>query len=183
MAGYDWSRGMSNNAVTAYANGERPMSRWTKAALLERATDVLVDSLEFDGSYAEARGEVARLAHFPLGFLKWELLRESSWHHTGKFFNETSFYDVDEDELLYALLHTCEIEAKYAREREYARIERKAQKAFESAGLEFNLGQIVMGLLRYGGVSESLERDICNPRINRDVLWSLYLKRKRVAVL
>ena len=34
MAGYNgWS--MSNNAVEAYANGEKPLSKWSKADILE----------------------------------------------------------------------------------------------------------------------------------------------------
>ena len=85
MAGYDWRRGMSNNAVDAYDNGEMPMSKWTKAVILDKVAEL-------------ADIEVADiLAKLPLAVLRDELLQESSWHHTSKYFNRTNFYSIDED--------------------------------------------------------------------------------------
>ena len=45
--GYDWSRGMSNNAVAAYADGEMPMSKW-----IGREIDYAIDvGLETQSNY------------------------------------------------------------------------------------------------------------------------------------
>lgn len=42
MAGYNgWS--MSNNAVEAYSNGEKPLSKWTKADIFDTINDTEVE--------------------------------------------------------------------------------------------------------------------------------------------
>jgi len=80
MAGYDWTKGMSNNAVNAYENGEKPLSKWTKSEILETISELGWNADLFKG--------------FKVSDLKEVLLEESSWHHTSKFFNETSFYQI-----------------------------------------------------------------------------------------
>ena len=86
MAGY-YGFSMSNNAVEAYKNGEMPLSKWTKKAILEEAEKYdLQCSLE-------------KLKRIPLAVLRDKLLYESSWHHTSKFYNETNFYSFDVDEM------------------------------------------------------------------------------------
>lgn len=83
--GYDWTRGMSNRAVMAYEAGERPLSRWTK--------DLMKSEVE-----KMAGRDVARiLMELPLKDLKDALLYNSSYHHTGRYFNRTDFYSINED--------------------------------------------------------------------------------------
>lgn len=83
--GYNWQAGMSNNAVSAYENGEMPLSKWTK--------DKLMSALE-----AEATEEVYNILKvLPVSVLKEEVLEKSSWHHTSKYFNETQFYSIRYD--------------------------------------------------------------------------------------
>jgi hypothetical protein len=79
MAGYK-GFSMSNNAVDAYYAGEKPISKWTKADILQ------------------ALGELsARYANVPAAALKAALLKRSSWHHTSSRYNKTDFYIVDID--------------------------------------------------------------------------------------
>lgn len=80
MAGYH-GYSMSNNAVEAYKQGEKPLSKWTKKIILE---------------------EVSKLGYsFPLlksvslDTLKRKLLCYSSYHHTSKYFNTTNFYELN----------------------------------------------------------------------------------------
>ena len=77
MAGYDWSRGKSNNAVSAEDDGGlMPLSKIKK---------VDIDSLGIDIALSEAK------------LLAWHgywMPRE--WHHTSKFFNETDYYDLED---------------------------------------------------------------------------------------
>ncbi|OLR56228.1 hypothetical protein BHK98_09220 [Hornefia porci] len=78
---------MSVRAVEAYESGEKPKSRWTKAAMLatlekwcKEADRVMLP-------------EVAKLKKpdmFACCFCC------TSWHHTGKYANITEFYGVDE---------------------------------------------------------------------------------------
>lgn len=78
---------MSEGAADAYADGEMPKSRWTKGAIL-KAVEAVCDELDlaFDDS-------VSRMTKDELWF---EFIEWRSWHHTGKFANETDFYGVSE---------------------------------------------------------------------------------------
>lgn len=78
MAGYD-NYSMSNNARAAYANGERPLSRWTKEDIL-RALD---------------RETSEKLKGLTVKDLRRICLRRSSWHHTSSRYNRTDFYAID----------------------------------------------------------------------------------------
>jgi hypothetical protein len=87
MAGY-FFYSMSNNALDAYRRGEKPMSKWTKKAILQRLEEqfeVKEEHLTFFRSLS-------------LSCLRKKLLVECGWHHTSKYFNITEFYDVDYDE-------------------------------------------------------------------------------------
>lgn len=75
---------MSERAYQAYKSGEKPRSKWTK-------TD-LIDSVTSFNEYTEED-----LKPFSTEVLKRYFLTWCSWHHTGKLYNETSFYDIDED--------------------------------------------------------------------------------------
>lgn len=89
MAGYN-GKSMSNNAVKAYQHGEMPKSKWTKAAMI----NAINEHLDTNGLYLNT--EIFRLK-------KSELFDNfftcSSWHHTGKFYNCTNFYELDESAL------------------------------------------------------------------------------------
>lgn len=88
MAGYSgWS--MSNNAVAAYEDGEKPLSKWRKIDILEA----------IEGSEMEFKCSIEKLRKLPVKILKELCLRYSSWHHTSNHYNETDFYSLDEDEI------------------------------------------------------------------------------------
>lgn len=77
---------MSNNAVDAYENGEKPLSKWTKADILSELTELGVSN--------EILQVVKKLT---LADLKALFLYKSSWHHTSKMYNRTNFYSVNPD--------------------------------------------------------------------------------------
>lgn len=86
MAGYNgWS--MSNNAVDAYENGEMPLSKWDKKAIL--------DAIEYED--LELKCSLDKMRALPLKILKEYFLKYTSWHHTSKFYNCTNFYSLDID--------------------------------------------------------------------------------------
>ena len=72
---------MSERAVEAHNNGEKPFSQWSKAELL-----ACLPSAVFDNAKKLTIGE-----------LRGELLHYSSWHHTGSCYNQTNFYSISED--------------------------------------------------------------------------------------
>ena len=85
MAGY-FGHSMSNNAVAAYREDLRPISKWNKKDLTDTALDT-------DGC-AFSREE---LQSCTLGVLKRYLLECKEWHRTSKHFNQTDFYGIEED--------------------------------------------------------------------------------------
>lgn len=90
MAGYDGCS-MSNNARSAYACGEKPISKWTKTEILEAIKEIAEENeLNFDFDL---------LKKVSVKVLKSELLVKSSWHHTSKFYNCTDFYSLDETKI------------------------------------------------------------------------------------
>lgn len=92
MAGY-YGYSMSNNAVEAYCRGEKPLSKWTKAYIVEELV------LQGASSYLLESVKKIRLKE-----LRKIALTKCGWHHTGLYFNKTDFYCVDitnmEDELV-----------------------------------------------------------------------------------
>lgn len=80
--GYIGTR-MSENAFLAYQNEEKPLSKWSKGELLELLSADLAEKAK----------------KLNLGELRSALLYKTAWHHTGKFFAETDFWAVDENEL------------------------------------------------------------------------------------
>ena len=81
---------MSERAASAYDMGEKPLSKWKKSNIIERLKElVALGELE---ATAEQLKQIEKLS---LKTLKVSFLRSSSWHHTGKYYNETNFYDVD----------------------------------------------------------------------------------------
>lgn len=88
MAGYN-GFSMSNNAVEAYHNGEKPLSRWNKREIIQAIKELDI----------ELKCSLEKLQAAPLQVLKDRCLYCSSWHHTSKHYNRTDFYSIDEDEI------------------------------------------------------------------------------------
>lgn len=86
MAGYK-GYSMSNNAVDAYADNKMPISRWTKSVILERIYEIRGEE-DIDFSILTSKE------------LKDTFLELTEWHHTSKFYNETNFYEVNEELVL-----------------------------------------------------------------------------------
>ena len=86
MAGYH-NFSMSNNAVTAYSYGEKPLSKWTKGDILKELQDL--------GATDEHMNIFRKMR---LADLKESVLFKSSWHHTSSYYNQTDFYSVEYDE-------------------------------------------------------------------------------------
>jgi len=84
MAGYS-GYSMSNNAVSAYESGERPMSKWTKQ-------DIIDEILKVNPNLDEPL-----LRKVKVSTLKVRALRRTSWHHTSSRFNRTDFYSIDDE--------------------------------------------------------------------------------------
>ena len=85
--GYD-GYSMSNNARQAYTEDKRPLSRWTKADIIDVCERLAKDNkLDLD---------IKKLSKLNLYTLK-QLLSYAEYHHTGKYFNVTDFYEVDPD--------------------------------------------------------------------------------------
>lgn len=78
MAGY-YNYSMSNNAVAAYENGERPLSKWTKKDIIKTIGQDVID-------------RNPQLKALKAKELKAIFLTQTAWHHTSKFYNETNFY-------------------------------------------------------------------------------------------
>lgn len=88
MAGYnEWS--MSNNAIAAYENGEKPLSKWTRADIF----DIIVDT------EIELKCSIKKLRKLPVKVLKEVCLTYSSWHHTSNHYNKTNFYSLDVEKI------------------------------------------------------------------------------------
>lgn len=90
MAGY-YGFSMSNNAVTAYEDGKRPLSKWTKTAILDRA----YSNMQYDGADPDQITTVmTALKSLSFKTLKARALTVSEWHHCSSWYNRTDFYDV-----------------------------------------------------------------------------------------
>lgn len=88
MAGY-YGFSMSNNAVVAYDEGQKPLSKWTKKDIIEKVEELIQEEeLVLNCS-------MATLKKMPVKLLKESCLKYSSWHHTSNHFNKTDFYSID----------------------------------------------------------------------------------------
>lgn len=92
MAGYN-GFSMSNNAVAAYESGEKPLSKWTKADIMDAIENAIrEEELTLNCS-------VEKLKKTPVKILKNVCLHRSSWHHTSNHYNKTDFYSLDIEEI------------------------------------------------------------------------------------
>ncbi len=88
MAGYN-GFSMSNNAVVAYEDGEKPLSKWTKTDIFDAINEQEV----------ELKCSIEKLKKLPVKVLKEICLTYSSWHHTSNHYNKTNFYSLDVDRI------------------------------------------------------------------------------------
>lgn len=88
MAGYN-GFSMSNNAVAAYEDGEKPSSKWTKTDIFDAINKQEV----------ELKCSIEKLKKLPVKVLKEVCLTYSSWHHTSNHYNKTDFYSLDVDRI------------------------------------------------------------------------------------
>lgn len=134
MAGY-YGQSMSNNAMDAYSMGERPMSKWSKA-------DIIDEVYRLDDGYWEKVG----LNRFHLGALREFFLTYAGWHHTSKHYNCTEFYSIDENAVEDHDLAALEREESFAVE-ELAEKKERAICAVEKGRIVFEEWE---GSRRYG---------------------------------
>lgn len=79
---------MSVNASIAYDQGEKPLSKWNKRAIIEAI-------LEEPGNVHSKES----LKKLNLETLKDNFLEWSSWHHTSKHYNQTDFYKINAEQV------------------------------------------------------------------------------------
>ena len=110
MAGYN-GFSMSNNAVAAYEDGEKPLSKWTKADIFE--------IIEDEDREINLKCSISKLRKLPVKILKDVCLTYSSWHHTSNHYNKTDFYSLDvkvvenlTDERIDELIAECKADKK-----------------------------------------------------------------------
>lgn len=77
---------MSNRALFAYANNEKPLSKWKKSDILQAISD---SGIAYTFS-------IELLKKLKAADLKKLVLRQSSWHHTSMYCTKTDFYSLDE---------------------------------------------------------------------------------------
>lgn len=88
MSGYK-GYSMSNNAVQAYNNGERPLSKWTKSDIISAVKTAVSDGTITITYKADD------LKQLRVSVLRNVSLKRSSWHHTSSHYNRTDFYALD----------------------------------------------------------------------------------------
>lgn len=129
QAGYV-GQSMSRRAAIAYDNGEAPKSKWTKKAMIA-ALEEWADwnDREMPAAIAKMKKDDIFASYF----------RHTSWHHTGKFANETDFYGINESACKddFPKLTIGQISAKHAAreaasQAEEARREEQARKIREA---------------------------------------------------
>lgn len=130
MYGYNMNNGyfgfsMSNRAVEAYEDGEMPLSKWTKAEMIERAEE-LIEEYEIT-----LHCDFEKVKKLCAPELKEYLLHHSSWHHTSKCCNETDFYEIDLDWLEQVT------DEELDRIAEEAKIKREQAKSVEKRSVKY----------------------------------------------
>lgn len=117
---------MSNRAVEAYKNNEKPLSKWTKGELLDECESIL-DNIDVDYTICD-------LKKLRVSVLKSAVLGYSGWHHTSSYINSTDFYKVSKEKL--AALTLEQIETLLSKKEEKKRPIEKKRDVNISYGLE-----------------------------------------------
>ena len=77
---------MSVNATIAYSAGEKPLSKWTKTVILA----------EIESDFSElSKEKMNTIKKMTLAELRENFLDYTAYHHTGKFYNSTNFYQLN----------------------------------------------------------------------------------------
>ena len=113
---------MSVRAAEAYEQGEMPISRWTKTAIIQAVKDYCFD---FDLAYdpdieKKTKAELAK-----------EFLEYKSWHHSSRTAREVEFFGLNEDAVCRSFEQMSE-EQIIERDRQMA-----AEQAAQEARLQF----------------------------------------------
>lgn len=82
---------MSKRASAAYTNGEKPLSRWTKKAIIAAIND---------WEETNNRLMTVDVNKMTRDDLIERYIRYSSWHHTSKMINATEFYQLSDTFLI-----------------------------------------------------------------------------------
>lgn len=82
---------MSNRAAEAYADNERPFSKWTKRDIVAAIEEFVAEN--------EVNFTLDKIKKMRAKDLKALALCKTSWHHTSLYVNRTDFYSIDEDRL------------------------------------------------------------------------------------
>ena len=122
---------MSNRAIEAYKNGEKPFSKWTKQDILDVIEEYKQES--DDPTVHLFYTVFYELAKVSASVLKTHLLQKSSWHHTGKFFNCTDFYSIDFD-----LIDSLDLKTVKDWQQEKVKKEVEQVKRYECVYLEWS---------------------------------------------
>lgn len=112
---------MSERAAAAYDMGEKPFSKWTKSKIIERLKKLIAS-----GELESNAEEIKRIEKLAAKTVKYAFLQKTSWHHTGKYYNETDFYDVVDD---FSKINLDDLEQMDR----YIRSKSKEEKAAKSA--------------------------------------------------
>lgn len=112
---------MSERAAAAYDMGEKPFSKWTKSEIIDRLQR-LIDS----GDLESSEEDMKRIKRLTSRVVKIAFLKKSSWHHTGKYYNETDFYDIVDD---FSKICLDDLEQMDRCARSEAKEEKEAKKA------------------------------------------------------
>lgn len=83
-------KSMSVNAVIAYSEGEKPLSKWTKAAIFDEM-DFYCDEISAE--------KMELLKKLTVKELRENFLSYKAYHHTSKFYNTTNFYELNIDKI------------------------------------------------------------------------------------
>lgn len=131
---------MSKRASAAYINGEKPLSRWTKKAIIAAINEWEENTNRLMTVDVNKMTRDDLIDHY---------IRYSSWHHTSKMINVTEFYQLSEslltadsremtadeiksrDDMISSQINAEEEAEK--RIREDLEVSRKAAEAFEKA--------------------------------------------------
>ena len=116
---------MSQNAVWAYDNGEKPKSEWTKARIISAIKEAESERKEYYDITPQWNEE--DLKPFIKQALFDKFLHRSSWHHTSKYANETDFYAIDDDVLDKSKEEVLVSLQEIQKELKQEQIKRKAQ--------------------------------------------------------
>lgn len=161
---------MSVNAVWAYDRGEKPLSKWTKSAILEEIKNI------FD-ELPEEKAEMIK--KMTLTELRENFLNYTAYHHTGKFYNSTNFYQLNADRVENITVE--EIREIISRRKKTARRPQaiidaeKAEKAKKKA--EKEAAEEKAKLFKYQNKYKTLKGFLKSNSIDLETLKTIRLKK------